>query len=270
MKCLLGLCCFTVLVGLCESSLAQVSQKVVDIPTRPGVTQRFVYLAPESPKAAVILFAGGHGGLQISPSGSFKWGEGNFLVRTRQLFAKNGLSVAVVDAPSDRQAAPFLGGFRQKPEHVADIKAVIAWLKQQANVPVWLVGTSMGTLSAAFIATQVGPGDGGPDGVVLTSTILSFDGGRPLPAMPLQNIPVPVLVVHHEKDGCKHCAYAQIPGVMEKLTSTPRKELLTFKGGENRGDPCEASRISRFQRIGKGCCGKNRRMDHPDKVSLAF
>jgi len=130
MKRLLAFCCFTVLIGLCQSTLAQVSQKVVDIPTRPGVTQRFVYLAPESPKAAVILFAGGHGGLQILPNASFKWGEGNFLVRTRQLFAKNGLSVAVVDAPSDRQAAPFLGGFRQKPEHVADIRAVIAWLKQ--------------------------------------------------------------------------------------------------------------------------------------------
>jgi dienelactone hydrolase len=164
MKQLLAFCCFTALLGFCQSTLAQVSEKVVDIPTRPGVTQRFVYLAPESPRAAVILFAGGHGGLQINQNGSFKWGESNFLVRTRQLFANNGLSVAVVDAPSDRQAMPFLSGFRQRPEHVADIKAVIAWLKQQANVPVWLVGTSMGTLSAAFIATQVGPRDGGPMG----------------------------------------------------------------------------------------------------------
>jgi hypothetical protein len=106
-------------------------------------------------------------------------------VRARQLFAKNGLSVAVVDTPSDRQAAPFLGGFRQKPEHVADIKTAIAWLKQQAHVPVWLVGTNMGTLSAAFITTEVGSGDGRPDGLVLTSTIVFLDSGRPVPAMPL-------------------------------------------------------------------------------------
>src|SRR4030042_3921003 len=174
---LFAFCGFIVLIGLSQSSMAQVSQKVVDIPTRPSVTQRFVYFAPESPKAAVILFAGGHGGLQIFPNGSFKWGEGNFLVRTRQLFEKNGLSVAVVDAPSDRENAPFLGGFRQTPEHVADIKAVIAWLKQQANVPVWLVGTSMGTLSAAFIAIQVAPSGGGPDGLFLTCTIIFLSGG---------------------------------------------------------------------------------------------
>jgi dienelactone hydrolase len=256
MKRLFAICCLTVFIGLCQSTLAQASQKVVDIPTRPGVTQRFVYLTPESPKAAVILFAGGHGGLQISRTGSFRWGEENFVVRTRQLFEKNGLSVAVVDAPSDRQAAPFLGGFRQKAEHVADIKAVITWLKQQANVPVWLVGTSMGTLSAAFIATQVGPGDGGPDGLVLTSSILSLGVGRPVPAMPLQNIAIPVLVVHHEKDGCKLCAYSEIPRLMEKLTSTPKKELMTFKGGENRGDPCEALAYHGFNGLEKEVLAK--------------
>jgi dienelactone hydrolase len=238
MKFVTALCCFIVSIGLVQIALAQSSQKVFDIPTRPGVTQRFVYLAPENPIASVILFAGGHGGLQISQNGSFKWGETIFLVRTRELFAKNGLSVAVVDAPSDRQSAPFLSGFRQTGGHVADIKAVIAWLKQKANVPVWLVGTSMGTLSAAFIATRVGPSDGGSDGLVLTSTVLSLDRGRPVPAMPLHNITTPVLVVHHEHDGCKSCAYAQIPGLMEKLTSTPKKELLTFKGGITRGDPC--------------------------------
>ena len=251
MKRLLAFWCFAMLIGLCQSALAQVSQKVVDIPTRPGITQRFLYLVPENPKAAVILFAGGHGGLQILPNGTFKWGDENFLVRTRQLFAKNGLSVVVVDAPSDRQATPFLGGFRQKPEHVADIKAVIAWLKKQANVPVWLVGTSRGTQSAAFIATQLGAGDGGPDGLVLTSTMLSDDAGRPVPAMPLKNIAIPVLVVHHEQDGCKYCAYREIPSLMGKLSSTPRKELVTFKGGENRGDPCEALAYHGFNGLDK-------------------
>src|SRR4030042_3750633 len=88
---LFAFCCFIVLIGLSQSALAQVSQKVIDIPTRPGVTQRFVYLAPESPKAAVILFAGGHGGLQIFPNGSFKWGEGNFVGRTRQVFGEKCL-----------------------------------------------------------------------------------------------------------------------------------------------------------------------------------
>ena len=233
-----------------SSQLWAQTQRVVDIPTRMGVTQRMLVLAPGSPKAAVVLLAGGHGGLQISLNGSLKWGEGNFLVRTRQLFASNGLMVAVVDAPSDRQNPPYLGGFRQKPEHVADIKAVIAWLKQQANIPVWLVGTSRGTQSAAFISTQLAPADGGPEGVVLSSTILTEKPpGRPVPEMPLGRIRIPTLIVHHKQDGCELCKYGDLPRLMDKLTAVPRKELLTFEGGRDQGDPCEAMAYHGFNGI---------------------
>lgn len=218
---------------------AQVALKVVDIPTRPGVSQRMVVLSPPDPKAVVVLFAGGHGGLQIGSNGAFKWGSGNFLVRSRQLFADQGLVVAVINAPSDRQAPPYLGGFRQRPEHAADVRAAMAWLRDSAKVPVWLVGTSRGTQSVAYLATEL-TGAEGPDGIVLSSTILTDDKGRPVPAMPLGRIGIPVLVVHHEQDGCTHCAFADVPGLMAKLGGAPRKALLSFKGGENRGDPCEA------------------------------
>jgi dienelactone hydrolase len=229
----------SLLLMVCVTQAYGQDQKVVDIPTRPGVTQRIVVLSAQDPKAAVILFAGGHGGLQISPNGAFKWGEGNFLVRTRRLFAEQGLLVAVIDAPSDRQSPPYMSGLRQTPEHVADIKAVIAWLRDQANMPVWLVGTSRGTQSAAYIATQLAGADG-PDGLVLTSTILADPKGRPVPDMPLGKLRIPVLVVHHEQDACKLCAFGDISALLEKLSPVPKKQLLSFRGGENRGDPCEA------------------------------
>jgi hypothetical protein len=226
-----------------QAAFAQsAAPRVVDIPTRTGVTQRFVYIAPSGPpKAALILLAGGHGGLQIKDGGSYGWGEGNFLVRTRQQFADAGFAVAVVDAPSDKQSPPYLGGNRQKPDHRADVLAVIAWLKQQQSaVPVWLVGTSRGTQSAAYIATEASPAQGGPDGLVLTSTILVDPGGRAVPKMPLETLTIPVLVVHHENDGCKVCPFSEIPAMMDKLARTPKAELISVSGGQSRGDPCEA------------------------------
>lgn len=229
----------TSLLALSFVASAQTTQKAVDIPTRPGVTQRMIVVTPPEPKASVVLLPGGHGGLQVSSDGTMKWGDGNFLVRTRQLFAGQGLMVAVVDAPSDRQSPPYLGGFRQTPEHAADLKAVIAWLRETYKAPVWLVGTSRGTQSAAYVATELS-GPDGPDGVVLSSTILTDDKGRSVPAMPLGRIRVPVLVVHHEQDGCALCSFSEVPGLMAKLRSTPRSQLLSFKGGQNRGDPCEA------------------------------
>lgn len=231
--------------------------RVADIPTRPGVIQRVLVLGPARPQATVVLFAGGHGGLQITPSGSLKWGEGNFLVRSRQLFASHELLVAVVDAPSDRQHPPHLSGFRQRPEHVADIKAVIAWVKQQADVPVWLVGTSRGTQSVAFLATQLPQAAGGPDGIVLTATVLTDrPGSRPVPAMPLREITVPALVVHHKQDACEHCKYTDLPKLMDGLTRAPRKELLGFEGGTSRGDPCEAMAYHGFNGIERDVVAK--------------
>ena len=239
------------------SQLWAQAERVVDIPTRPGVTQRMVVLSPNKPKGAVVLFPGGHGGLLITSTGKFNWGESNFLVRTRQLFASNGLMVAVVDAPSDRKNPPYLGGFRQKAEHTADIRAVIEWLKQQNNIPVWLVGTSMGTLSAAFIATQLAPTNGGPDGVVLSSTILTdAPGVRAVPEMPLGRIQVPTLVVHHKLDGCEQCKYGDLPKLMGKLTAVPRKELLTFEGGRTQGDPCEGMAYHGFNGMEQKVVGK--------------
>ena len=81
---------------------------------------------------------------------------------------------------------------------------------------------------------------GGPDGLVLTSTILKAEVGRPVPEMNLKRISIPVLVVHHRQDGCEHTPYAEIPRLMAGLSASPRKELLTFAGGQSRQNPCSA------------------------------
>ncbi|WP_231937837.1 alpha/beta hydrolase [Burkholderia lata] len=231
---------------------AQNPPKVVDIPTRPGVTQRFLFIAPDAPKAAAILYAGGHGGLQLESSGRFGWGAGNFLVRSRQMFVNDGIAVAVIDAPSDRQSAPYLDGFRLSKEHADDARAVIAWLKEQLHVPVWLVGTSRGTQSAAAIAIALA-GGGGPDGLVLTSTILREEqGGTAVTDMNLASLTIPVLVVHHQNDGCKHCPVSETDTLLKKLEQSPKAELMIVSGGRSQGGPCEASAYHGFNGLESG------------------
>ena len=55
-----------------------------------------------------------------------------------------------------------------------------------------------------------------------------------------ETLAIPVLVVHHEQDGCKLCAYGDLPPMMNKLAKTPKAELISITGGQIRGDPCEA------------------------------
>jgi len=227
-----------ILFGTAVAAHAQ-QARVVEIATRPGVTQRFLYLAPEKPKAAAVLFPGGQGDLQIMPDGSVARQKGNFLVRSRELFVEQGIAVAVVGPPSDRQN---LAGFRQTRDHVEDIGAVIDWLRREAHVPVWLVGTSRGTLSAAYISTQLQRGNGA-DGVVLTSTVLAQSKNTRegiVLDLALERIDIPVLVVHHKQDGCRVCPISEVPRLMNKLTAAPRKEFLAVEGGISEGDPCEA------------------------------
>ena len=235
------------------------TRDVFDVPTRPGIVERVLVLTPANPKAVVLLFAGDHGGLDIRWNGVFITGLAvNFLVRSRDLFVSQGLTVVVVDAPSDHQNPPYLSGFRQTPEHVADIRALISWARhRQVDVPVWLVGTSRGTESVAFAATELSGTADAPDGIVLTSTILIADpGNRPVPAMALARITVPTLVVHHRLDGCQYCPYRDLPGLLDRLTAAPRKELITAEGGTSRGDPCQAMAYHGFNGIEGEVVGK--------------
>ncbi len=222
------------LLGCAPARAADTS--VMDIPTRPGVTQRFLVIKPEQPAAAVILFAGGDGGLNISPDGAIGSLRGNFLVRSRNRFAEQGLMVAVIDAPSDRLPGG-LGRFRLAPEHVQDIGAVIAALRKEATVPVWLVGTSRGTTSVAHAAIALK--EGGPDGIVLSATIVGADWGS-VPALDTTAIRVPVLVGHHEQDECRATLPGDVRRLMTGLQSAPRAELVMFAGGgPPKGPRCE-------------------------------
>ena len=216
---------------------AAAPESVRTVPSRPGVTQSFLLVRPvAAPIATVVLFSGGDGTLALG-SGRMR-ARGNFLVRNRARFAGHGLLVAAVDTPSDRSDG--LDGFRAGAGHAADVQAVIAALRAEAAVPVWLVGTSMGTVSAANAAARLTTG--GPDGLVLTSTVTRPGRERPesVGDVRLRDIRVPVLVVHHRDDACRATPYRDTVALLRDLSAAPRREVLTFEGGAPpRSGPCE-------------------------------
>ncbi len=81
--------------------------------------------------------------------------EGNSLVRSRDLFHAAGFVTALVDAPSDHRGEDGLGGFRLSAQHADDIGKVIAEVRARTSLPVWLVGTSRGAISAANAASRL-------------------------------------------------------------------------------------------------------------------
>lgn len=217
---------------------ARADEQLVRLPTRPGVTQPFWVLTPPgTPVASVILFTGGNG-LLGSAHRSVLNGK-NFLIRSRGAFAAAGFLVASVDAPSDHPDG--LEGFRASAEHAQDIAAVIAYLRHKAPVPVWLIGTSMGTISAANAAARLQ--SGGANGLVLTSSILvaSRYAAPVAESVDVGAIAVPTLFVHNKEDACPLCPFGAIQSLTDRFTRAPRKELIAVSGGSPpQSVPCQA------------------------------
>lgn len=65
-------------------------------------------------------------------------------------------------------------------------------------------------------------------------------GGDPVTSMNLAALTIPVLVVHHQEDGCRYCPVSETDSLMKKLTQSPRANLMIVSGGTSQGDPCEA------------------------------
>lgn len=224
---------------LVPTAACALDETIRTIPSRPGVTESFVLIRPsQAPVASLILFMGGAGALGLQ-RGALGARNTNFLVRTRQAFAERGFLVAVVDVPSDRMNHALVR-FRTTPEHALDVRALIAALRAEAAAPVWVVGTSMGSVSAASVAARLGAD--GPDGVVLTSSVTR--GNRQmvesLDDVALDKITVPVLIVHHRDDACPSSPYADVKWIARRLKASPKHSTLTFSGGDApQSDRCE-------------------------------
>lgn len=204
---------------------AAVAQERVDLPTRPGVTQPVYITAAPAPKASVILFPGG--------SGVVVQVRNNFLLRVAPQFVAQGMTVAVIDTASDRPTGMGAQA-RATTEHVADIAAVVAMLKTRSPAPIWLIGTSRGSISAANAAANIGP----PRiaGVVLTSSV--WQGG--MASVALDQIRIPVLVVHNRDDGCRESPFSDTEAMMGRMRQATVKELVAVSGGTLRSGPCDA------------------------------
>jgi hypothetical protein len=221
------------LLALCVVSPSWALDRLIPLKTRPDVTTSYWWMPRDGATATVVLFSGGGGGI------GYRDGEpksGNFLIRSRDEFAKAGFNVALMANPSDMPR--LTPAFRQSSEHSADVRAVLLDIRSHSSAPVWLVGTSQGTISAAAVGIDLGPM---VQGVVLTATLSGQQFGGSVSDLPLNKLAVPVLVHQHAKDSCKLTPPYLAERLISKLTASPVKKYMEVDGGQNpTGPACEA------------------------------
>jgi hypothetical protein len=195
-----------------------------------------------------VLLVGGGGFLDLDDAACPRAMKGNSLVRMAPLFRDAGFVTALVDAPSDYHGDDGLADFRTSRKHADDLGKIIAGVRSRTKGPVWLVGTSRGTISAANAAARLS-GEAAPDGVVLTSAVTSPDP-RARKAFVRQSVfdadlaqlRMPFLIVGHAADTCARSPASLMDGVTSRVQSE-RKQEVTVTGGPGRprgkADPCE-------------------------------
>lgn len=210
--------------------------EVVTIETHGRTTTRYALVQPNGADRALVLLVGGGGHLDLDGKGCPRALKGNSLVRSLPDFNGVGLATALVDAPSDHPGEDGLKGFRMTPQHADDLGKVIADVRKRTGLPVWIVGTSRGSISAANAATRL-TGSAAPDGVVLTSAITSGGPGGQKPwaaqtvfDLKLEAIRVPVLVVGHAADKCPRTPASLMGGITAR-TNGAREEVVKVTGG---------------------------------------
>jgi hypothetical protein len=219
-----------VLAGLALPARAQAI--VQDIPIPEGGSERVLYASGPSPRAILVMFAGGNGDVQIADNGAIGRMGGNFLLRTQPLWLAQGFAFVTIGSASS------IAGSRHGAGYLGTIARAIDFARGRANVPVWLVGTSQGSIAAANGAAHL---PGRVAGVVLSSSVAGRTySGETVFDSDLGAIAVPALVVANRGDTCPAAAPSYAPAIFAALARAPRKDVIYVDSSAIQSDPCEA------------------------------
>ncbi|KQW88003.1 hypothetical protein ASC94_26345 [Massilia sp. Root418] len=188
--------------------------------------------------ATLVLYSGGNGGYGAIGAGGWPSSQ-NFLVRSAPLFAAQPFNVVLVGLAPDLRELD--GHARLGDSHAQDNQAIFKAIKEKSPAPLWLVGTSMGTVSvaAAAIRDAAAPAGGDIAGIVLTSTVTAYKREGAVPTQDIGKIRVPVLVMHHLRDTCGICRPWEAKTLAGRMGGAPVvKTLMVEGGGDPGGDPC--------------------------------
>jgi len=190
-------------------------------------------------RASVVLMTGGNGLLNLDATGTITDSTGNFLIRSANLFLRHGLNVMMADAtPAHPTGLTF--ATRLNATHAAELQGFITAAASRWAKPVWVVGTSNGSISTVTAGGFL-PALAGLRGLVLTSPVTNLTPGtQPTFTLFATRITVPTLVVWHQDD---HCSFSPPAGSAALFTLIPSTEKAsrTFEGGHSVAtDPCGA------------------------------
>jgi hypothetical protein len=210
--------------GIAFSNL--VSAQVFDVPYKDDAPTRTLLVPTQKAKAVVLLFPGGGGMLRLKDDGS----SANFhtFMRSKNLWAQYGIDAVLVDTPYD------LGNGRAHSRSIRDhqqrIFNVVRFYKEKLNLPIWIFGHSMGTVSVTEFV------NGGKDQAALISGVIV--AGTYRSASIDSGVSMPVQAIHHVDDGCASTPFSTSESIIKSRPSNSASQFVAIEGGVSEGDIC--------------------------------
>lgn len=240
------------MAGACGGALAQrvpphaegLLETLVTVPIRDGVTQSGVLslrTGVTAPSILAVLLPGHPSVVRpVVQNGVMVDSQltGNFLIRSRRHLADETIATLVVDCLSD-SGDMCTSAYQASRERAQDVRVLIdRVLQMQPSLQkVWLVGTSMGTISSSFVARYGGRAYAGAVHTASITEPLALKSYRELADFDYGKTDIPQLFVHHKDDPCSLTSYA---GALQ-ITARYRLPLLSVTGGSGfTGGPCQA------------------------------
>lgn len=215
-----------------EAAIA--GERAVNLPLGNGLNQRVLYDAPARPRATLIMLPGGTGEVGVRRDSDLRHDD-NFVVRTRATWVSRGYAVLIPDTIDQAN----LRGIRSSPGYGQVVGRLVAYAHARTVAPVFLLGTSQGTIAAMNGAAHAAPGL--ISGLVLTeavsvpgrlSTETVFDADP-------EGVRVPALVVANSSDACDVAPPPMARRIAAAMTHSPQARVLMVDGGmPQSGKPC--------------------------------
>jgi hypothetical protein len=204
-------------------------EQVMDLPLGGGLQQRVLYAAPAGrPRGVIVMLPGGSGEVGIRRDGDLRHDD-NFVVRTRSLWVARGYAVLIPDT-LDREN---LRGLRSSPAYAALVDGLASYARRTAQAPVFLLGTSQGSIAAMNGAAHAAPGS--LAGVVLTESVSILGGSHEtvFDADPA-GVRAPALVVANRDDACDVAPPSEAPAIARAMGHAASVKVLYVSGGVDR------------------------------------
>lgn len=164
--------------------------------------------------------------------------NGNFLIRARRHLVDETVASLVVDCQSE-SGEYCSSSYQASKQRQEDVDLLISEIKKltPSITEVWLVGTSMGTISSSFMPIHNASAYAGAVHTAAITEPYARGSYRELGGFDYKKSTIPQIFIHHISDPCALTTYSGAKLIAEKFDAT----LVTVSGGTGfQGPACAA------------------------------